>query len=136
MSFTRDLASAWSHNDSNGARRQLRLPRRYSAWSLLRHGLTGEDWPRAWRTHDLKESYDVVIIGAGAAGMTVLRSAPAEVEQYKHFDYVILNDDINRASAQLASVIYAERARRERQEVQLKETLLDFGSVSIGNGQK
>jgi sarcosine oxidase subunit beta len=69
MSFTRDMASAWSHNGSNGARRQLRLPRRYSAWSLLRHGLTGEDWPRAWRTHDLKESYDVVIIGAGVHGL-------------------------------------------------------------------
>ena len=62
-----------------------------------------------------------------------LRGAPAEVEQYKYFDYVLLNDDINRASAQLASVIYAERARRERQEVRLKETLLDFGSVSIGS---
>ena len=69
MSFTRDLASAWSRNGSNGARRQLRLPRRYSAWSLLRHGLTGEDWPRAWRTHDLKKSYDVVIIGAGVHGL-------------------------------------------------------------------
>src|SRR5207253_3655708 len=29
-----------------------------------------------------------------------LRGAPAEVEQYKDFQYVILNDDINRASAQ------------------------------------
>ena len=57
-----------------------------------------------------------------------LRGAPSEVEQYKYFDYVILNDDVNRASAQLASVIYAERARRQRQEVSLKNTLLDFGS--------
>ena len=48
---------------------RLRLPRRYSAWSLLRHGLTGEDWPRAWRAHDFKESYDVVIIGAGVHGL-------------------------------------------------------------------
>src|SRR5207237_1044411 len=55
-----------------------------------------------------------------------LRGAPAEVEQYKCFQYVILNDDIDRASAQLASVIYAERARRERQEPKLKETLADF----------
>jgi guanylate kinase len=39
---------------------------------------------------------------------------------------VILNDDINRASAQLASVINAERARRERQESRLKDTLADF----------
>ena len=58
-----------------------------------------------------------------------LRGAPAEVEQYKCFQYVILNDDINRASAQLASVIYAERARRERQEIRLKETLADFASL-------
>ena len=55
-----------------------------------------------------------------------LRGAPAEVEQYKDFQYVILNDDINRASAQLASVIYAERARRERQEARLADTLADF----------
>lgn len=59
-----------------------------------------------------------------------LRGAPAEVEQYKDFQYVILNDDINRASAQLSSVIYAERARRDRQEVLLKGTLSDFGRVS------
>jgi guanylate kinase len=58
-----------------------------------------------------------------------LRGAPAEVAQYKCFQYVILNDDINRASAQLASVIYAERARRERQEKQLKKTFADFASL-------
>jgi guanylate kinase len=59
-----------------------------------------------------------------------LRGAPAEVEQYKDFQYVILNDDINRASAQLASVIYAERARRQRQEDRLKSALSDFAGVS------
>ena len=55
-----------------------------------------------------------------------LRGAPLEVQQYRHFQYVILNDDINRASAQLASVIYAERARCERQELRLKQALIDF----------
>ena len=59
-----------------------------------------------------------------------LKGAPAEVAQYEHFDYVILNDDINRASQQLASVIYAERARRERQEVSLSGALEDFGIES------
>jgi guanylate kinase len=59
-----------------------------------------------------------------------LTGAPAEVAQYEHFDYVILNDDINRASQQLAAVIYAERARRERQEVTLREALEDFGAAS------
>jgi guanylate kinase len=68
-----------------------------------------------------------------------LQGAPAEVEQHKDFQYVILNDDINRASQQLAAVISAERARQERQEVRLKETLADFGvldqsEVSTGSG--
>ncbi len=49
--------------------RPLHLPRRYSAWSLFRHGLTGEDWPRVWREHDLKSAYDVVIVGAGVHGL-------------------------------------------------------------------
>ena len=56
-----------------------------------------------------------------------LRGAASEVEQYKYFQYVILNDDIDRASQQLAAVIYAERARRERQEVALRPALEDFG---------
>jgi guanylate kinase len=59
-----------------------------------------------------------------------LRGAPAEVAQYKDFQYVILNDDINRASQQLAAVIYAERARRERQQTRLKESLADFAKRS------
>ena len=59
-----------------------------------------------------------------------LQGAPSEVAQYKYFDYVILNDDVNRASQQLASVIYAERARRERQQVALSAALEDFGVVS------
>lgn len=60
-----------------------------------------------------------------------LHGAPAEVEQHKNFQYLILNDDINRASQQLAAVISAERARQERQEVRLKETLADFGVITV-----
>ncbi len=56
-------------NGGNSAAHSPRLPCRYSAWSLFRHGLTGEDWPRVWRAHDLKPSYDVVIIGAGVHGL-------------------------------------------------------------------
>jgi sarcosine oxidase, subunit beta len=46
-----------------------RKPAKYSAFNLVRRGLTGEDWPRAWRTHQLKTAYDVVIIGAGVHGL-------------------------------------------------------------------
>ena len=46
-----------------------KYPAKYSAFSLIKHGLTKSDWPRAWREHDLKKSYDVVIIGAGIHGL-------------------------------------------------------------------
>jgi len=39
-------------------------------WKLIRHGLNGsKPLPRMWRTHDLKDSYDVVIIGGGVHGL-------------------------------------------------------------------
>lgn len=42
---------------------------RYSAFTLLGKGLTGGRWPRAWRSHQLRDSYDVVIIGGGVHGL-------------------------------------------------------------------
>lgn len=43
---------------------------RYSWWSLLRNGLTGQrDWKRAWRSPDPKSHYDVVIVGGGGHGL-------------------------------------------------------------------
>ena len=44
-----------------------------------------------------------------------LSNARREVEAYRRFDYVIINDDATRAANQLASIVYAERARLERQ---------------------
>jgi sarcosine oxidase subunit beta len=44
-------------------------PPTYSALSLLRHGLTHDDWPKVWRSWDLQPTYDVVIIGAGVHGL-------------------------------------------------------------------
>jgi sarcosine oxidase subunit beta len=42
---------------------------RYSAAGLIRRGLSGDNWPRAWRDHELRSAYDVVIIGAGVHGL-------------------------------------------------------------------
>ena len=43
---------------------------RYSAWSVLAHGLTGNKrWRRAWRDPAPKPSYDVVIVGGGGHGL-------------------------------------------------------------------
>jgi sarcosine oxidase subunit beta len=46
-----------------------RRPATYSALGLLSRGLTRREWPPAWRSHDLRSAYDVVIIGAGVHGL-------------------------------------------------------------------
>ncbi|MHB8627402.1 MAG: FAD-dependent oxidoreductase [Aggregatilineales bacterium] len=39
-------------------------------WELIRHGLNGsQPFPRMWRTRDLKDRYDVVIVGGGVHGL-------------------------------------------------------------------
>lgn len=55
-----------------------------------------------------------------------LRNARSEVARYTEFDYVIVNDDAESAAAQLGAIIYAERARRERQEQLAREILNSF----------
>ncbi len=54
---------------TNGNGRRPGRVRGYSAWSLLRHGLAHSPWPRAWHDHDLRGSYDAVIIGGGVHGL-------------------------------------------------------------------
>jgi guanylate kinase len=63
---------------------------------------------------------------------TRLRNSRAEVERYAEFDYVILNDDADRAAAQLASIVYAERARRARQESLARRVLTTFPEATAG----
>ena len=55
-----------------------------------------------------------------------LSNARGEVEQCRHFDYLVLNDDVERAACQLSSIVYAERARRERQEWAARRVLATF----------
>jgi sarcosine oxidase subunit beta len=44
--------------------------RGYSFLSLARQALSGhKGWPVAWRSPELKKSYDVIIIGAGGHGL-------------------------------------------------------------------
>ena len=44
-------------------------PATYSALGLVGRGLTRRAWPRAWRDHELRTAYDVVVIGAGVHGL-------------------------------------------------------------------
>ena len=55
-----------------------------------------------------------------------LRNAPEELSQYSSFDYVILNDDVDRATSQLAAIISAERARRSRQAGLVNDVVQKF----------
>jgi guanylate kinase len=59
-----------------------------------------------------------------------LRNAPEELSQFLSFDYVIINDEIDRAVAQLASIIYAERARCVRREGLVRQIIENFGNKS------
>ena len=58
-----------------------------------------------------------------------LSNARGEVEQYRRFDYVVLNDEVERAAAQLSGIVLAERARLSRQEWDARRVLATFGSA-------
>lgn len=55
-----------------------------------------------------------------------LRNAREELKEYKLFDYVIINNEIERATGQLACIIDAERARRKRQEPKIERIIKSF----------
>ncbi len=43
---------------------------RYSAWSLLRAGLSGQrNWQPAWRNAEPRKAYDAIVIGGGGHGL-------------------------------------------------------------------
>ncbi|MGI9599298.1 MAG: FAD-dependent oxidoreductase [Acidimicrobiales bacterium] len=67
MSVLSSLLGAMSSGvtpESNGSK-----PPRYSAAGLIAKGARNKTWPRVWREHELKKSYDVVIIGGGVHGL-------------------------------------------------------------------
>jgi guanylate kinase len=55
-----------------------------------------------------------------------LRNAPIELKQYSAFQYVIINDDADRAAEQLRAVVQAERARLNRQSSRIKRIVDAF----------
>jgi guanylate kinase len=60
-----------------------------------------------------------------------MRNAPRELEHYSAFQYVIINDDADRAAAELMAIIQAERARLSRQEPQVKKIVNAFTASEI-----
>lgn len=60
-----------------------------------------------------------------------LRNASSEVRLYDTFQYVIVNDDLERASATLEAIIDAERHRPDRQRNAAQAIIATFGGESI-----
>ena len=55
-----------------------------------------------------------------------LRNAPVELKDYSAFQYVILNDELDRAVNQMSAIVHAERARLSRQEAKVKRVVEAF----------
>lgn len=55
-----------------------------------------------------------------------LRNSFTEVREYEHFQYVIVNQELFKAAADLKTVILAERLRRVRQTVAICDILNNF----------
>jgi len=55
-----------------------------------------------------------------------LRNAPIELKAYSAFQYLIINDDVDRAAAEMTSIVQAERARLSRQEARVKRVVEAF----------
>ena len=55
-----------------------------------------------------------------------LLNARGEVERWRDFDYIIINDEVKRAAKHLAAIFLATRARANRMESSVKEVLKTF----------
>lgn len=62
-----------------------------------------------------------------------IRNAHHEIEQYRYFDYLIINDDLAHAVSELAAIIIAARCRRNRRAPQAELILQTFGRT-VSNG--
>jgi guanylate kinase len=55
-----------------------------------------------------------------------MQNALKEIEQYYNFDYVVINDDLDKATEELAAIILAERCRRQRRTESVEQILRTF----------
>jgi len=55
-----------------------------------------------------------------------LEVARAEIQRYREFDYVVINDELTKAVEELKSVILSQRCRREIREKEIMPILRSF----------
>lgn len=57
-----------------------------------------------------------------------LETARTEVEEWGLYEYLVINDDFDRAADELWAIITAERCRRERKRETVETILKTFAS--------
>jgi len=60
-----------------------------------------------------------------------LHNAPGELKDYAAFQYLIINDDADRAADVLSAIVHAERARSYRQEPRVKHIVQAFTATEF-----
>ena len=65
-----------------------------------------------------------------------LRGAAQEVQNYTQYDFVLINRDIEKASARLASIVEAERQRKARMEEEVRPILESFEDEPSENDEE
>ena len=62
-----------------------------------------------------------------------MTNARTELLEYRYFDYLVINDDIDQAIAEMVAIIRAERCSRERRAEIGERILKDFDKEEEGN---
>ena len=90
-------------------------------------------YPQAITVFVLPPSYAALVDrlrGRGANATSDLRlrllNGRSEIEQFRHFDYLVINDDLGRATEELTAIIVAARCRRERRAAVAENILTTF----------
>jgi guanylate kinase len=90
-------------------------------------------YPEAITVFVLPPSYAALVDrlrGRGANAISDLQlrllNGRTEIEQFRHFDYLVINDDLGRATEELTAIIVAARCRRERRAAIAENILMTF----------
>ncbi|HEX4945060.1 MAG TPA: guanylate kinase [Blastocatellia bacterium] len=100
--------------------------------------LTRQLFPNAVSVFILPPSYEALLErlhmrDAGQTEAVRLRNAEMELEQYKAYDYLIMNDDLETAVQEFMAIIVAARCHRTGRAA-LAETLLDHFRRNLRHG--
>lgn len=93
-------------------------------------------WPSLRSVFVLPPSYAELVTRLNGRGLDGreqierrLAVALEEIRSYEKYDYVIVNDDAERATEALAAIVFEKRFRRERMESTVSRIVADFERV-------